>query len=144
MDRQSRKRNRPLQQQVNSPFAAKKGKGWKLALLITLGILLIAGGVAGAALLGWLQIPGLTPQDAETVLPDNQQQFQHGKIPPFVGFCLLDDGKRHFVPDLVIFFIYILYYLIIVRYIIFVIKDKGTVLLSCPCLVFKVIFTKSS
>ena len=62
MDRQSRKRNKPLAQQVNSPFAAKKRKGWKLALLITAGILLVIGGVVGAAMLGWIHIPGLTPE----------------------------------------------------------------------------------
>ena len=73
MDWRRRKQNKHLEQQIHSPFAAKKGKGWKLALLITLGILLIVGGVVGAALLGWIQIPGLTPQDPGTQLPENQQ-----------------------------------------------------------------------
>jgi len=58
-----------LAQQVNSPFGAKKGKGWKLALLITAGIVVIAGGVVCAALLGWLNIPGLIPQNAGDVTP---------------------------------------------------------------------------
>ena len=69
MDMRQRKRNKQLAQQVNSPFAAKKGKGWKLALLVTAGILLVAGGVVGAALLGWLNIPGLTPHNSGNVTP---------------------------------------------------------------------------
>lgn len=69
MDLRQRKRNKQLAQQVNSPFAAKKGKDWKLALLVTAGILLVAGGVVGAALLGWLNIPGLTPHNSGNVTP---------------------------------------------------------------------------
>ena len=69
MDRQSRKRNRHLQQQVNSPFGAKKGQSRKVALLITAAVVLIAGGIVGAALLGWIQIPGLTPQNGDTEQP---------------------------------------------------------------------------
>lgn len=39
----------------------KKGKGKKLVLLIVLPLLLVGGGVVGAAKFGILKIPGLTP-----------------------------------------------------------------------------------
>lgn len=63
MDRRRRKLNKHLAQQVNSPFTAQKGKGWKAALLITAGVVLIVGAVVGAALLGWVNIPGITPEN---------------------------------------------------------------------------------
>jgi len=69
MNQRQRKPNKQLAQQIHSPFAAKKGKGWKPALLITAVVVLIAGGVVGAALLGWLNIPGLTPQNSGDVTP---------------------------------------------------------------------------
>lgn len=46
--------------QINSPFNAKKGKGWKIALIVA-AILLLCGGAVAAVLFGWIRIPGITP-----------------------------------------------------------------------------------
>ena len=64
-----RRHNKKRALQVNSPFNAKKGKGLKTAL-IAAGVLLVCGGlVLGAAWLGWLNIPGITPSDPEPTAP---------------------------------------------------------------------------
>ncbi len=56
---QPRRRNRkPLQ--VNSPFNAKKKKGWKIAAIAG-GAVLVCGLAVAAVLLGWIPIPGVTP-----------------------------------------------------------------------------------
>ena len=59
MNRRRRKVNKqPL---VNSPFGAKKGKGLKMALIAGGAVLAIGVLVLVAALVGWLNIPGITP-----------------------------------------------------------------------------------
>lgn len=64
-----RRHNRKQALQVNSPFNAKRGKGLKTAL-IAAGALLACGVlVLGAAWLGFLNIPGITPQDQEPTAP---------------------------------------------------------------------------
>lgn len=67
MDRQRRNNNRRQARQVNSPFTAKKGKGVKTALIITGIVLAVCGIAVAAVMLGWLKIPGITPQQTQPV-----------------------------------------------------------------------------
>ncbi len=57
-----RRKNRKPPMQVNSPFDAKKGRGLKFALIGAGALLLCAALVLLAAWLGWLNIPGITPE----------------------------------------------------------------------------------
>ncbi len=72
MNRRRRKVNKTPQ--VNSPFGTKKGKGLKTALIIGGAVLGVCILVLIAALVGWLNIPGLTPnrQPADTAPVETQ------------------------------------------------------------------------
>ena len=76
-----RRRNRKPPMQVNSPFNAKKGRGLKIALIVA-GALLVCGLlVLGAAWLGWLDIPGISPpEETEPIqtVPDTVVHFVAG------------------------------------------------------------------
>ena len=69
---------------VNSPFGAKKGKGLKTALIAAGAVLAVCILVLIAALLGWLNIPGITPdrQPVDTApvetVPDTVIHFVAG------------------------------------------------------------------
>lgn len=69
MERRRRKSNKRQLPQVNSPFNARKGKGFKLALIITGVIVLILAVLAAAVWLGWITIPGISPDVPENTAP---------------------------------------------------------------------------
>ena len=78
-----RRNNRKQAPQVHSPFNAKKGKGLKTALIAAGALLLCGMLVLGAAWLGFLNIPGITPpEQAATepveVIPDTVVHFIAG------------------------------------------------------------------
>lgn len=64
-----RQQNKRRAMQVRSPFNVKKHSALK-TVLMALGAVLAAGLlVLGAALLGWLSIPGITPQNQQPTAP---------------------------------------------------------------------------
>ncbi len=67
--RRSRQKNTPPQ--VHSPFQARRSRGLVIGLCAAAGVLVLAGGVVLAAYLGWLNIPGITPEDAQSTQPEN-------------------------------------------------------------------------
>ena len=77
-----RRHNRKPALQVNSPFNAKKGRGVKIALIVIGAVLLLGLLALGAAWLGWLNIPGITPPEQPTepveTKPDTVVHFVAG------------------------------------------------------------------
>ena len=73
MDRRNRKADPRRNQQVNSPFDAKKGQGLKIALVAVAVLLAVAGVFALAHWQGWITIPGLPFGPEESTQPVETQ-----------------------------------------------------------------------